>query len=383
MKIFKISITAGLAMFSMFFGSGNMVFPIKLGVENSLSILPAMLGLLITGVLIPFLGLYGIIQYKGYSGKYFDVISKTAAQVLIFLMLALLGPLGVIPRCITVATGGMQLVLHEIPEYVFSLFFCLTIYYLLITKVGVVQLLGKFLSPLLFCGLVVIIIAGIYDCPSISDKIIPRTDSESFISGVLMGYHTMDLMAAFFFGVSISFYLIKKQKENQLSGNEFKKTIVGSSIIGGGLLGVIYVGFVYLGGKYSFDLATISSEKLIVHLADITLGGVARPIAAVTIFMACFTTAIVLTQTFCKYIEQNIFKSESRYILQGTVLISFLISLFGFKAISVYLAQILGIMYPGIIAIALLNLMTRKHDLLKRCIFWIVIVLTTVTAIYS
>ena len=383
MKVLKISITAGLAMFSMFFGSGNMVFPIKLGVENSLSVAPAMWGLLLTGVIIPFIGLYGVIEYKGYSGKYFDVISKPASQVLLFLMLALLGPFGVIPRCITVATAGMQLVLSEVPEYVFSLFFSLTIYYLLISKVGIVQLLGKFLSPLLFFGLLIIIIAGILDCPSVSDSVIPKTDSESFIDGVLIGYHTMDLMAAFFFGVSISFYLLKKQKDGNLSGRDLKRTVVGSSMIGAALLGMVYVGFVYLGGKYSFDLISMPSEKLIVHLADITLGGVARPIAAVTIFMACFTTAVVLTQTFCKYIENEVVKTESQYILQVTVLISFLISLFGFQAISVYLAQILGIMYPGIISIAILNLMTKKCYMLKRVVFWMVIIATTIAAFYN
>ncbi len=377
-KVAKISITAGFAMFSMFFGSGNLVFPIKLGIESSLNTWPSMFGLILTGVIVPFVGLYGIMKYKGYAGPYFNYIGKNASQLLIFLMLALLGPFGVIPRCITVATSGMLLVLPEIPQYIFSLFFALTVYYMLATKVGLVQVLGKFLSPLLLIGLIIIILAGIFDCPSIGEKIIPKTDYESFSSGILTGYHTMDLMAAFFFGVSIAVYIKNKEEHHKFDKRQIRLIAIWSSIIGGVLLSIVYFGFVYLGAKYSFDLAEIPAERLIVHVADITLGGVARPLAAVTIFMACFTTAVVLTQIFCDYIKQNISSKKNNFALQGTVLISYAISLCGFEAISVYLSKILGVLYPGIITIAVANLVTKHHTNRKKYIFWAVILLNLV-----
>ena len=381
MKKVKIAFTAGLAMFSMFFGSGNLVFPIKLGIDNSLTVLPSIIGVLVTGVVVPFMGLYGIILYKGYSGKYFDYIGKSASHLLIFLMLALLGPLGVIPRCITVATSGMQLVLPEIDAVYFNLFFVLTVYYMLVTKVGIVQVLGKFLSPLLIIGLLAIMIAGFFDCPSIGDEVIPLSRFESFRGGILTGYHTMDLMAAFFFGVSIVDFLRKKMVEQDLEKKEILTIAFIASVIGAGLLASVYIGFVYLGGKYSFDLMTIAPERLIVHLAEITLGGVAKPIAAVTIFMACFTTAIVLTQIFCSYIEESLIQKQTRLALQATIIISFIISLFGFDAISEYLSRVLGVMYPGLITIAIMNLITKQNIALKKYSFWcvVLVVLATIT----
>jgi LIVCS family branched-chain amino acid:cation transporter len=373
MKVVKISLTAGFAIFSMFFGSGNLVFPIKLGVENPETILPSTIGLIITGVIVPFIGLYGIILYKGYSGKYFNYIGDKFAKFLIFLMLALLGPFGVIPRCITVAFGGMKLVFPDISEYVFGVFFCLTIYYMLVNRVGLIQILGKFLSPLLVIGLMIIIIAGLFDSPSIVDNIKPFTQLDSFAIGILTGYHTMDLLAAFFFGVSISIYLDKKKKIYNLNKKEVLHISILSSLVGGLLLITVYTGFIYLGGKYSFDLVEVPPERLMVYLADITLGGIARPVSAVTIFVACFTTAIVLSQIFCSYVEENIIKKRTKIALQGSILVSFIISLLGFATISIYLASILNILYPALISIAVLNLITKTNLIFKRTIFYLVV----------
>lgn len=377
-KLVKISFMAGLAMFSMFFGSGNLVFPIQLGISNSLSYEPAFSGLIITGVVLPFIGLYGIVIYKGYSGKYFNYIGRSLSQLLIFLMLALLGPLGVIPRCVTVATGGMRLILPEIPEYVFGLFFILTIYYILSTKVSIVQVLGKFLGPILLLGLLAIIVAGYIAGPSLQEPFVPNSNLESFRDGILKGYHTMDLMAAFFFGVSISIYLNKKISDHSLDTQEIHIIAIVSSVIGAVMLALIYIGFVYLGAKYSDDLRATAPQMSIVHLAEITLGGAAKPITAITIFMACFTSAIVLTQIFCKYIEDTLLQRKTRLALQGTVLTSFIISSFGFEVINIYLTKILGIMYPGLITIAITNLVIKDKPVAKKYIFWAAVLSTII-----
>lgn len=370
-------------MFSMFFGSGNLVFPIKLGVELNSPLWPSLLGIIITGVIVPFTGLYGIILYKGYSGKYFNYIGKSASQLLIFLMLALLGPLGVIPRCITVATSGMKLVLPEVPEMVFSLFFSLTIYYMLASRIGVVQVLGKVLSPILIFGLLAIITAGLFDCPSIGNIVSPVSMVNRFTAGIFMGYHTMDLMAAFFFGVSISFYLEKKINDYSLDKKEALKVSILAPVIGGILLSFVYISFVYLGAKYSIDLASVAPERLIIHIANITLGGIAKPVAAVTIFLACFTTAIVLTQILYKYIEENLLHKKNKFALQGTIIVSFIVSLFGFRIISVYLAKILEVIYPGLIAISVMNIFTKRNIQAKKYIFWGIILFAILWHLYS
>ncbi|MBS0185256.1 MAG: branched-chain amino acid transport system II carrier protein [Proteobacteria bacterium] len=78
MSHFKIIMTTGIAMFAMFFGSGNLVFPLQLGVMSHGHYALANLGLLITGVLIPFLGLWSMMLYNGNRDQYFGLLGKFA-----------------------------------------------------------------------------------------------------------------------------------------------------------------------------------------------------------------------------------------------------------------------------------------------------------------
>ena len=72
----KIIFTTGLAMFAMFFGSGNLVFPLRLGVESGDSYIASTIGFIITGVAMPFLGLFSVMLYKGDKNKYFGLFDK-------------------------------------------------------------------------------------------------------------------------------------------------------------------------------------------------------------------------------------------------------------------------------------------------------------------
>lgn len=62
------TLSTGLAMFSMFFGAGNVVFPLALGQESQNQTIFAVLGLLITAVGVPFMGLIAM--------TLFDAIKK-------------------------------------------------------------------------------------------------------------------------------------------------------------------------------------------------------------------------------------------------------------------------------------------------------------------
>ena len=65
MQQYKLIATYGFAIFTMFFGSGNLVFPLSIGYYSANSWLLGFLGLLLTGVVLPFLGLFVIKLHKG------------------------------------------------------------------------------------------------------------------------------------------------------------------------------------------------------------------------------------------------------------------------------------------------------------------------------
>jgi LIVCS family branched-chain amino acid:cation transporter len=121
--LYRHVLTGGFAMFSMFFGSGNLVFPLIIGVKTYENPLHAIYGLLITAVLLPFFGLFGIMHYRGDHTVYFSILGPYSRFLLSLLMLGLMGPFGVIPRCISVAFGGVHLLYPTLPLWVFSLIF--------------------------------------------------------------------------------------------------------------------------------------------------------------------------------------------------------------------------------------------------------------------
>ena len=67
-------------LFSMFFGAGNLIFPPFLGQTAAAQTVPAILGFLITAVVLPVLGVMVVARFDGLDrlgaqvGKYFSLI---------------------------------------------------------------------------------------------------------------------------------------------------------------------------------------------------------------------------------------------------------------------------------------------------------------------
>ena len=76
-KRFSIALSTGLALFAMFFGAGNMIFPLQLGVTSGQHFITAIIGFVITGVGFPFLGLFSVSLYEGNYWQFFNVIGNT------------------------------------------------------------------------------------------------------------------------------------------------------------------------------------------------------------------------------------------------------------------------------------------------------------------
>ena len=72
MKNKSLILATGLAMFSMFFGSGNLVFPLVVGQMSEGHFGLASLGILLTGVLVPFLGILAMLLFDGNSKVFLE-----------------------------------------------------------------------------------------------------------------------------------------------------------------------------------------------------------------------------------------------------------------------------------------------------------------------
>ncbi len=91
-------------LFGMFFGAGNLIFPVHLGQLAGRNVIPAIIGFIITAVGIPIFGVaaIGITHSDGLQ----TLSSKVGKGYGIFftcLLYLTIGPLFAIPRCATVS----------------------------------------------------------------------------------------------------------------------------------------------------------------------------------------------------------------------------------------------------------------------------------------
>lgn len=348
-------LSTGFAMFSMFFGSGNLVFPLMIGKIVNVHYAYASLGLLLTGVCVPFLGLTGIFLFHGNYEKFFARLGPYASFIMPLMMLSLMGPFGVIPRCITVAHGSFTLVFPSVTLPVFSLVFCAILFGLSVDRKKIISLLGVFLTPLLLLSLSLIIGYGILYVEVNTHSSISATSA--FLHGVLEGYQTMDLLAAFFFA-SVVIKHLEMHLTRGHSAQTIRKMTVLSGIIGAGILAAIYIAFVYLGAIYAVHLEDTNVEQFLAVIASHTLGSYAAPIVCSTVILACLTTAVILTTVFAEFFQEKVTQSKINMPISivMTLIVSFLISTLEFEGIASFIGPILQALYPGLILTTILNI---------------------------
>ncbi len=363
MQFNKHIFIAGFAIFSMFFGAGNLVFPLLIGQLSCQHYVSAIFGVLITGVLVPLMGLVSMLLFRCNREAYFGSLGNGVSWVISFLILSLIGPFGAGPRCINVACGSFQAIWPGLSPVVFNIIFCVLIAWCIFNRDGVIAILGGWLSPALLVALLVIIYGGIKNAPpSILEASLSSWDA--FCIGLRKGYQTMDLLASFFF--STTTYLYLKAQFTKTESFEDKKSPIlkfclASSLIGTGALAFIYISLVMLGANYSDTLTNVAGDKLLIVLSEKALGKSSLPLVAVLFTLACLTTAVAVLHLFSEFLKEAICKNKisERTSLFITLLITYVISLFGFTAICNSLEVVMEFLYPALITYATANIISK------------------------
>ncbi|MBX7067622.1 MAG: branched-chain amino acid transport system II carrier protein [Parachlamydiales bacterium] len=352
MKNKSLILSTGLAMFSMFFGSGNLVFPLVVGQMSNGHFTLAAFGILLTGVLVPFLGILAMLLFNGSSRDFFGRLGKPAIFWFPLIALSLMGPFGVLARCITVAHGAFKLIAPDVSLWLFSMISCAVIFLLTIRKNRIVPLLGSILTPILLLSLGAIAFFGLKngEFPQMLDG----SAWDSFKTGIFQGYQTMDLLAAFFF----SAFVIKHLKDHHAEESSTLSVFFKSSLVGAGLLSLIYVVLVILGALYAPQLASVQPQEMLAFVAQASLGSFAAPVVCCAVVLACITTAIVLTSLFADFLKKEVTKDKinTSIALITTLTIAFFISILEFSGIARILGPILEAIYPALIVLTVLSI---------------------------
>lgn len=94
----KKMVLVSFMLFSLFFGAGNLIFLPFLGQNAGANAMPAMLGFLMTAVILPVLGVVVVAQFDGLECLASQV-GKTFAMVFTLLIYVSIGPGLGIPAC--------------------------------------------------------------------------------------------------------------------------------------------------------------------------------------------------------------------------------------------------------------------------------------------
>lgn len=382
MKRYAHTFIYGFAIFSMFFGSGNLVFPLQIGQNSANYWLLGFLGLFLTGILLPFLGLFVIKLHRGSYNAFFSEAGTAAHFILPLFTLSLLGSFGVVPRCITVAHGGMEYIFPGFPLGLFSFLFCIICFATCIKEHFMITVLGKWMTPLLLVSLILLICLGIIHALPLPENPLTLTSASAFQSGFLTGYQTMDLFAAFFFSALIFNQIQAKLKST--NDKEVLKAALKPSIVGSCLLALIYLGFVFLGAHYKFITEGISPELILPTIASHLMGDKAVLLIGVIVLFSCLTTAVALNNIYAHYLCGlfNFKKDKFIPVLLGTTSLSFIISLMDFRGIAAVLGPLLEVSYPSIIMLTLLSIFLKDHKKIKFFMFYGVLILSIVWRIF-
>lgn len=347
----------GFALFSMFFGAGNLIFPPSLGLISGKSWLLSMLGFLITGVGLPFLAIFALTKTKGSIYNFAGKVSKTFSIVFNSALILSIGPLLAMPR--TGATTFEMGVLPFLPEvsvgtlkgisWAFSaVFFGLTLFFA-IKPSKILDRLGKFLTPVILIILAMIITKGIF-VPF--GSINPETVINSpFSKGFLEGYQTMDTLAGIIFGAVI----IDLIKNKGYEGKEHTSILFKSSLIAALGLGIVYAGLIFLGARTgSLYEVAIGRTLLLGNLATLTLGLGGKYLLGILVAFACLTTSVGLAATVGSFFSKHT-KASYEQIVIATCIFSMVVANFGVDMIVKLSIPILVFIFPISITLIVLN----------------------------
>ena len=376
-------------LFGMFFGAGNLIFPVHLGQLAGWNVIPAMVGFIITAVGIPILGVAAI--GNTHSDGLLALSSKVGkgyGYVFTCLLYLTIGPFFAIPRCATTSfTTGVQPMLGSIPEgaalLVFSLIFFALVLFFSLRPAGITVWIGKIINPLFLIFLAVLVISAL--CAPGAPISVVEPDGAyhdgALFSGFIEGYGTMDAIAGLAFGIVVIDIIRSMGVTNDA---DVAKDVLRSGVLTGILMAVIYVATILMGAQ-SRGLFDISANGGIA-LAQISghyLGSAGSIILALTITLACLKTSIGLV-TSCADAFSRMFPRLFSYKVWAVIfsVFSFGVSNFGLSKLIEYSLPVLMFLYPLAITLILLALCGKLFDH-HRAVYVSVTAFTAVAALFD
>ncbi len=370
----KDIIVIGFALFAIFFGAGNLIFPPYLGAGAGDGWASAALGFLTTDPIFPIIGVIATAMVGGMADDLGKRVSRKFSIFLGAVSMLIIGPFFAVPRTgattheiFTVQVFGDGTV-ESIPPVVTSIIFFGISLALVINPTRVIDIIGKFLTPFLIFIIVLAIIIALFNAPGAPveyAKTAKVFGDNLYITGFREGFQTMDALgSALMSGIVVTDLINKGYTERE---EQFKAT-VGVGIVAGILLAIVYGGLTFVGSTVSeqFQGAAAAGDRvtILVGAFSALFGNFGKVVIGVAVALACLTTSVGLTSTAGNFFSR-VFGKEGdvktyRIIVSVCLALSFAISLIGVAGIVTIAVPILLAVFPVYMVLFLVTLFDSK-----------------------
>lgn len=357
------TVSVGSMLFGLFFGAGNLIFPVFMGQEAGVNVWLALLGFLITGVGIPLLGVAALGMSK--SDGLLEMGQIVGRRYSLFFTIALyltIGPFFAIPRCASTSFSvGVKPLIEGADEntqkwatIIFCACFFAAVLFFSLRPSKILVWVGKVLTPLFLICLAILIVRALISptVPYTSVAASASYEKGAFFKGFLEGYNTMDALAGLAFGIVVVNAIkgLGVGEPTAIAGN----TVI-SGVIGCSIMAVIYAALA-IAGAQSGAVSEDGGEALGL-IARTYFGQIGGWVLAVTVTLACLKTAVGLI-TSCGEIFREILPGGPSYTVWtvGFCILSFVISTFGLSTIISWSLPVLMFLYPLAMTLILLSL---------------------------
>lgn len=372
---------AMLMLFSMFFGAGNLIFPPILGATSGDGFSPAISGFLITGVALPVITVIAVAitgkdvqELAARGGKIFGL----AFPVAVYLAL---GAAYALPRTAVVSYSSAVTPVTgfdgPVSSAIFAVIFFSIALALAFDPTGIVDRLGKYLTPALLVLLTVLIVLSVTglkgEPPAASDDYADNP----LAAGLIEGYMTMDSLAAMAFGIVV---LNSLRQKGINYGPSLVRGVATSAIGAGVVLVAVYVGLGLVGQIFPGSENYTDGAALLSDAARSTMGFPGVILFGGIVLLACLTTAAGLIGATCEFFHKIIPSVSYRTWAVFFAAASVVVSTLGLDVVLSIAAPIIGFLYP--IAITLVAI-TIIEPLLGRKLHWAFRISLTVVTVWA
>lgn len=379
---FSSYLLVGSMLFGLFFGAGNLIFPVHMGQLAGASTPLATIGFLATAIGLPFLGVIAI-GISGSSGL-FDLAGRVHpvyGYLMTILLYLTIGPFFALPRTATVSyeiglVPFLPKEVHQLGLAVFTFVFFAVALAFSMRPNKLLMWVGKVLNPLFLAVLAILIVLSVVSpMGSVSQIAVAEPYAASpFFKGFLEGYNTMDALASLAFGIIV----VNSLKELGVkSPRGIALDTIRSGAVSVFLMGLIYAFLAYMGATSANQFAVSENGGIaLAQIANYYLGTAGSVLLAIIVTVACLKTAIGLitacSQTFCELFPNRL--SYRTYTILFT-LVSLLIANIGLTQIISLSIPVLMFLYPLAISLILLGILSPLfHN--RRCVYLIPTIFT-------